>query len=68
MGNGSSHSDRRNDCNFCVVLFEKVAATGIKSNDRCRDAGDECVGYYDASILTNITINPQSSGPDMAPG
>ena len=54
MGNGSSHSDRRNDCNFCVVLFEKVAATGIKSNDRCRDAGDERVGSYDAGILRRL--------------
>ena len=68
MGNGSSDSDISNDGNFCVDSFDKIIGTGIKSNDRCRDAGDECVGYYDASILTNITINPQSSGPDMAPG
>ena len=51
MGNGSSAGDRLNDCHFCVVLSEKDAAAGIKSNDRCRDAGDERVGRYDASIL-----------------
>ena len=51
MGNGTSGSDIRNDCHFCVVLSEKDVATGIKSNDRGRDAGDECQGRYDASIL-----------------
>jgi hypothetical protein len=47
--------------NFCVVRFEKVFATGIKSNDRCRDAGDECVGYYDASILTRFWPSKRSN-------
>ena len=51
MDNGSSNSHIRNDCNFCVDSFGKVVGTGIKSNDRCSDASDECVGSYDASIL-----------------
>ena len=54
MGNGSSNSHIRNDCNFCVNRSEKVVGTGIKSNDRCSDASDECVGSYDASILTRF--------------
>ena len=51
MDNGASAGDRHHDCHFRAVLSEKDAATGIKSNDRCCDAGDECVGRYDASIL-----------------
>ena len=51
MGNGAGNSDIRNDCNFCVDRCGKVVATGIKSNDRCCNAGDECLGGYDASIL-----------------
>jgi hypothetical protein len=51
VGNGAGDSDIRNDFNFRVDRYAKVVATGIKSNDRCRDAGDECLGRYDASIL-----------------
>jgi hypothetical protein len=54
MGNGTGDSDIRNDFNFCVDRYAKVVATGIKSNDRCHDAGDECLGRYDASILTRF--------------
>jgi hypothetical protein len=51
LDNGTSNRNIRNDCNFCVVRFEKIVATGIKGNDRCRDAGNERLGRYDASIL-----------------
>ena len=61
MGNGSSNSHIRNDCNFCVNRSEKVVGTGIKSNDRCSDASDECVGSYDASILRRFRPSNSNS-------
>ena len=60
MDNGTGGSDIRDDCHFCVVLSEKAAATGIKSNARCRDAGDECLGRYDASILKKFRPSDSS--------
>lgn len=51
MGNGTGDSDICNDYNFRVDCFSKVVAAGIKSNDRCCNAGDECLGGYDAGIL-----------------
>jgi hypothetical protein len=51
MGHGAGDGDIRNDCNFCVDRCGKIVATGIKSDDRCRYAGDERLGRYDASIL-----------------
>ena len=60
MGNGSSAGNILNRCHFCVVLSEKDAATGIKSNARCRDAGDECLGHYDASILKKFRPSDSS--------
>ena len=65
MGNGSGNGDRRNNCHFGVVLFEKAVATGIKSNDRCRDAGDECLGRYDAGILRKF--RPSSRDANKSP-
>jgi hypothetical protein len=61
MGNGSSDSDRRNDYNIAFVRVENVVATGIKSNDRCRDACDECLGRYDAGFLTKFRLKPTRS-------
>ena len=54
MGNGSSDSDIRNDCNFGVDHFDKIIGTGIKSNDRCADVSYEWLGSYDASFLTRF--------------
>lgn len=68
MGNGSSLSHRRNGCHFCVVLFEKCVATGIKGNDRCRDAGNERLGSYDASILRKFRPTNQGAQRASSPG
>jgi hypothetical protein len=51
MGYGAGDRDIRNGCNFSIDRFGKVVATGIKSHDRCRDAGDECMAGYDAILL-----------------
>lgn len=61
MGNGAGDSDIRNDSNFCIDCYSQVVATGIKSNDCRRDAGDERLGGYDASILrkSGLLIKPR---------
>jgi hypothetical protein len=51
MDNGTGDRDICDDLNFRVDRCSKVVAAGIKSNDRCCNAGDECLGGYDASIL-----------------
>lgn len=58
MDNGAGNCNIRNDCDFCIDCFENTAATGIKSHDRCSDACDECMGCYDASLLTILQFKP----------
>jgi hypothetical protein len=58
VDNGAGASDIRNDCNIRVDRFGKIVAAGIKSNDRCRDACDECMGRYDANLLTRFQPKP----------
>lgn len=61
MDNGAGNRDLRNDCDFRVDRFDKDAAAGIKSNDRCNDAGDGRVGGRVESALTHSKSRVQIS-------
>jgi hypothetical protein len=58
MDYGTCHRDIRNDCNFYIHYYAKIVATGIKSNGCRGDAGDECLGGYDARLLTKFWPKP----------
>lgn len=49
---GSGDSDIGNDCHFGADCICQAVAAGIKSNDCRRDVSYECMGSYDAGVLT----------------